>query len=312
VRRRAWSWLSGPVLGAVLLALGPVLSAQTVGTPTTLEFGEAVVDPSGGSITLNPATGAITAASGVYTDSTLATTASATVATDKGGRTATVYTTASSVTLSSGSGGAFSVSTGPFSTEYTNDQFTFPGPPSTTSSVTFHVGGTLTIPAGQVAGDYNGTLPLFIRDNVGNDSSVVNVPIHIRLIAPIALSKTQDLDMGTVIPGATAGSVTLNATTGAQGITGGVVYASPAGQAAQFAVTGQPSHLFSVVLGSSPITLTGPGGTMSLALLASPSGSATFSAAGTAALNVGGTLTVGANQADGDYTGTFTLTVSYP
>lgn len=310
MRQRIWSRLAPRVLGALLLVLAPTLSAQTLGAPSALEFGEVVVDPSGGSLTLDPATGAITAASGVYTSSALTTSSSAIPASDRAGRTASVFTTVSSFTLS-GSGGSFSVSPGPFRTEYPGDIFVFPGT-SGTSSVTFHVGGTLVIPSGQAPGDYNGALPIYIQDDKGNNTNTVNIPVHIRLIAPIALSKVQDLDMGIVIPGVSAGSVMLDAATGAQGITGGVVYASPSGQAAQFAATGQPSHPFTISLSGSPITLTGPGGTMSLTLSASPSGSSIFSGVGTAALNVGGTLSVNANQPDGDYTGTFTLTVAYP
>ncbi len=312
MRRTGWSRLASWVLGAALVALSPALSAQSLGTPTTLEFGEVVVDPSGGSLTLDPATGAIIAASGVYPDSTLATAASAIVATDKGGRTATVYTTASSVSLSNGAGGSFSTSTGPFRTEYTNDQFTFPGTNKQTTTVTFHVGGGLTIPANQVGGDYNGTLPIFIKDTIGNNSGVVSVPVHIRLITPIALTSSQDLDMGLVIPGASSGQVVLNPATGAQSTTGGVLYAASSGFPALFSVTGMPNHAFTIAFGSPSITLTGPSGTMSLALNGSPSGSSTLSAAGTAALNVGGTLSVAANQAEGTYAGTLLVTVAYP
>lgn len=310
--RTTWNCL----LALVLAGAGVSLGAQSLGAPTALDFGEVVVDPSGGNMTLDTS-GAITASAGIYTTSTLTRSASAILATGRNGRTASIFTTLTGNVTMSSTGGTFPLDPGPINSEYANNQFTFPSGGGTSStSRTFHLAGTITIPAGQAAGDYNGVLPIYITvsgSGTGSgNSNTVNVPIHIRIIAPIALSKIQDLDMGVVIPGATAGSVTLNAATGAQGITGGVVYASPTGQAAQFAATGQPSHPFSIVLGSSPITLSGPGGTMSLALLASPSGSSTFSAAGTSALNVGGTLTVGANQADGDYTGTFTLTVSYP
>lgn len=312
MRRRGWSWLASRVLGAALLALAPALSAQTLSAPSSLEFGEVVVDPSGGSITLDPATGAITSASGVYTDSTLATTASAITATDKGGLIADVYTTAASITLSTGSGGTFSVSTGPFKTEYLNDQFTFPGANNQTTTVQFHVGGTLAIPAGQVAGDYNGSLPIYISDNKGKNSSTVTIPVHIRIIAPIALMKTQDLDMGIVIPGSSSGQVVLNPSTGAQSVTGGVLYASSSGFPALFSVTGAPSHVFTITFASSSITLTGPSGTMNLALNGSPSGSSTLSGGGAAPLSVGGTLSVAANQAEGTYTGTLMVTVAYP
>lgn len=306
--RKSWNCL----LALVLAGVGANLVAQSLGAPTTLDFGEVVVDPSGGSFTIDTS-GAVIASSGVYPTSNLTRSASSTVANYTGQRSTTIYWYLFTIPMS-GPGAPFSIDSTLIKSEFPGDDFTFPGKKNNPSSVTFHLAGTITIPAGETAGDYTGTLPIFIQDdnNAALKSGIVNVPIHIRIIAPIALSKVQDLDMGTVIPGATAGSVTLNATTGAQGITGGVVYASPSGQPAQFAATGQPSHPFTISLNSSPITLTGPGGTMSLALLASPSASSTFSGGGTAALNVGGTLSVGANQADGDYTGTFSLTVAYP
>lgn len=297
------------VAGALLL--GSIrLQAQSLASPSTLEFGEVVVAPTGGSLTLDPATGAITGSTSVYPTSGLATSASAIVATDRAKRTAYVYTTISSFTMS-GPGGSFAVSPGPFYTEYPGDTFTFPGNRGNVS-LTFHVGGTLAIPANQPAGDYTGVLPIFIQDNVGNNSNTVSLPIHIRLIAPIALNRTQDLDMGIVVPGSTSGSVTLNPTTGAQGVTGGVLYASGTGQPALFSATGEPNHAFSVSLGSSTVSLAGPSGAMSLALTASPSGLSTFNGSGTATVSLGGTLSVGANQAEGDYLGTISVTVAYP
>ena len=307
ITRKGWTWL----LALALASAGSGLSAQSLGSPTTLEYGEVIVGSTGGSLTLDPSTGAITSAVGVYTTSALATSASSVVATDKGGRVANVYTTVSSFTLS-GTGGSFSTSTAPFSTNYPGDQFTFPGTQSQTTTLTFYVGGTLSIPAGQAGGDYTGSLPIFIQDNRGNNSGTVNVPIHIRIIASVAVSKTQDLDMGTVIPGSTAGSVTLNPTSGAQGITGGILYAATTGQPALFSVTGAPSHAFTITFGASPITLTAASGTMSLSLSSSLSSPATFNGAGTATLGVGGTLSVGANQAEGNYVGTLTVTVAYP
>ncbi|HET7101661.1 MAG TPA: DUF4402 domain-containing protein, partial [Terriglobia bacterium] len=98
----------------------------------------------------------------------------------------------------------------------------------------------------------------------------------------------------------------------AQGLTGGVVYADSTGQPAQFAVTGEPSHSFSITLGSPTITLIGPSGNMNFALASNLGALFNFSGTGTATLNLGGTLSVAANQSEGDYTGTFTVTVAYP
>lgn len=299
------------ILALTFAALAPGLRAQSLGTPTTLEFGEVVVDPGGGSLTTDPTTGAITGQVGVYPTSTLATASSATLATGRGGRTASIFTTLTgNITMTSAGGATFGVDPGPINSEFANNQFTFPAGAGNTTK-TFHLAGTITIPAGQASGDYNGVLPIFIQVN-GANSNTVNVPIHIRIIAPIALTKNQDLDLGVVIPGATAGTVTLNAGTGAEAATGGVLYTPGSGQVAQFAVTGAPSHPFSIAFGASPITLTGPAGTMSFSLSSSLGAASTFSAAGTATLNVGGTLNVAANQAEGDYSGILTVTVAYP
>jgi hypothetical protein len=310
---RLWKHLLGPLL----LLSSVCASAQTLGTPTTLEYGEVVVDPGGGNMTTDPSTGAITSATGIYPTSTLATTSSATLATGRAGRTASLYTTLTgNITMTRAGGGAtFGMDPGPINSEYNNNQFTFPNGSGQTSR-TFHLAGTITIPAGQMAGDYTGVLPIFISVSgtgagTGN-SNTVNVPIHIRIIAPIALSKTQDLDIGTVIPGSTAGTVTLNPATGAQGLTGGVLYAASTGQPAQFAITGEPSHNFFITLGASSISLTGPGGSMNLSLTSSLGTLSSFSGTGTATLNLGGTLSVAANQAEGDYSGTLTVTVAYP
>lgn len=305
--RNGISW----ILALGLLGMAPNLGAQSLGAPTTLEFGEVIVDPGGGSLTMDPSTGAVTPMAGVYLTSGLATSVSSITTTDKGGRTATVYTTVSAFSLS-GTGGSFSTSTSPFSTNYPNDTFTFPGAQSQTTTVTVQLGGTLSIPGGMAAGDYTGYLPIYIRDDKGQNSNTVGVPVHIRILAPIALNHTQDLDLGTVIPGPTAGSLTLNAATGAESVTGGVLYAPSTGQVAQFSATGAPSHAFTITFGASSITLTGASGSMPFSLTSNLGGSSTFSAGGVATLNVGGTLSVGANQPEGDYIGTFTVTVAYP
>jgi hypothetical protein len=298
-----------------LLASGAALSAQSLGTPTTLEYGEMVLGAGGGSITTDPATGAITSMSGVYPTSAMATASSAILATGTAKRPFTIFTTlAGNITMTSGGGASFSTSPGPINSENgPTNNFTFPGNSGTTS-LTFHLAGTITIPAGQAAGDYTGTLPIFIQYTSGaqTNSNTVNVIIHIRLISPLSLTNSTDLDMGLVIPGATAGTVTLNPATGAQGKTGGIIFASATGTPAQFGVSGQPSHAIAISFGSTNITLTGPSGTMTLALTSSPAGSATLNASGVATLNVGGTLNVAANQSDGNYSGTMAVTVAYP
>ena len=153
--------------------------------------------------------------------------------------------------------------------------------------------------------------PAFAANQTGTATSVV--------VRPNTLVKVDDLDFGTIAAGTTAGTVTVNAVTGARSATGG---ATPVGTIAQRAVfQGTGGILFITVSGDTSVTLTraGGGGTMTATLVraATTSGGGiallggTLLPSGVQTYYIGGTLNVGANQPAGDYSGTFTLTVNY-
>ena len=73
-------------------------------------------------------------------------------------------------------------------------------------------------------------------------------------------------------------------------------------------MTGDGTRTFAISATSSNSVATTGGATMPFAL--SVPATATL-AAGTATVRIGGTLTVGNNQAVGAYTGSYTLTVTY-
>jgi hypothetical protein len=140
------------------------------------------------------------------------------------------------------------------------------------------------------------------------------------VVRPNTLIKTDDLDFGTLISGATGGTVTINPVTNARTTSGGVAPVGPAAQRAVFQGTG--GILLITVSGSTSVTLNRAGGgaapmTASLVRAASTSGGGIALLGGTLLPNgvqsyyIGGTLTVPANQPEGDYSGTFTLTVNY-
>ena len=135
-----------------------------------------------------------------------------------------------------------------------------------------------------------------------------------RTLKPITMTRTRDLDFGRLVIAATAGRVTVNATTDARARTGGVtLIGGGAPGAARFAVTGTPAALAQITLGAAP-TLnrsSGPQTVSMTALTLNGGRNRRFTAAGALDVRVGGTLAVPANQLGGDYAGSFTVTISY-
>jgi Domain of unknown function (DUF4402) len=139
----------------------------------------------------------------------------------------------------------------------------------------------------------------------------------------MTLTQVRDLDFGTVIRSATAGTVTVNAQSGARTRTGGALVlgnlTSPSGA---FLATGTAGRIFRLALSAGTITLSrvGGGATLTLnTLRVSHNGAAqqtaprnfTLPASGVSTIAVGGRLNVGANQLEGLYSGTFDVTIDY-
>ena len=134
-----------------------------------------------------------------------------------------------------------------------------------------------------------------VADSVTADASAT-------VITPITISKTTDFSFGSIIPGATAGTVPLS-TSGVRGTpTGGTTLGNGPSAAAVFSVSGEGASTFSVDF-SSGVTLSDGAGaihTMTLDTFVLKVGSgadqpSAYSGAlvsGSATLNVGGTLHV--------------------
>ena len=134
------------------------------------------------------------------------------------------------------------------------------------------------------------------------------------VIAPIAITKTADLVLGSFASGAGGGTVTLS-TLGVRDKTGAVtLFAGATPAAAKFDVTGEGGLTYSIVL--APTLLTNSGGGSETMSFTPQSDSSTgtlggVGAAGAQSFFVGGVLTVGAGQAPGTYAGSVTATVAY-
>lgn len=126
------------------------------------------------------------------------------------------------------------------------------------------------------------------------------------VLTPIAIAAGTALNFGT-FAGNTAGTVVVS-TAGARSATGGVVLATGGTVGAgTFTVTGTGSATFAVTY---PPSFNVTSGSDTMAVVVNGAATGTLSG-GTVSLPVGGTLTVGAAQAAGSYTGTYTMTVEY-
>ncbi len=141
-----------------------------------------------------------------------------------------------------------------------------------------------------------------------------------RIVTPIAISKTTDMNFGNVAVNATTAGTVILDTASARTATGGVTLPAVTGTvaAAVFNVSGEPSYTYAITLPSSALTISstvsGTTSTMTVTAFNSfPSLTGTLSGSGSQTLKVGATLNVAAAQAAGTYTSgsPFTVTVNY-
>lgn len=132
-----------------------------------------------------------------------------------------------------------------------------------------------------------------------------------KILRQITLTNTSDLQFATIISGATASTVAVS-TAGAATCGAGLTCTGTT-TAANFNIQGTNNAVV-LVGGDTSVTLNGSlGGTMTAALSYSATSVTLTNGPGTVggSFQVGGTLSVGANQASGDYSGTFEVTANY-
>jgi hypothetical protein len=131
------------------------------------------------------------------------------------------------------------------------------------------------------------------------------------ILIPLTLTKVDDLDFGTVIPSASSGTISIAADGSGQSTTGGVTaVASVSGARAVFAGAGSFGEQVSIFLAPPASLSDGAGHNMPISL-GLESSSVTIDSTRAFFVGVGGTVTVGANQAEGIYSGTFTVLAQY-
>ncbi len=123
----------------------------------------------------------------------------------------------------------------------------------------------------------------------------------------IAATETQTMNFGTISSGATAGTVTLSPA----GVRTSALSYYGTSRPGIFNITGEPSTPLTISFGNG--TLSNGANTMTLSNFTTSTtpASSTTDSSGNLTLNVGADLAVAANQASGNYTGTYTVTISY-
>lgn len=134
-----------------------------------------------------------------------------------------------------------------------------------------------------------------------------NANASAKILKQVTVTKTADLDFGTIVTGTAPGVVDVSAL-GTRTCGAGLV-CSGSTTAAGFGIVGTTGQTVRITA-AGPVTLQSGTNSMTATLLSS---AATRTLTGTAAdaFTVGGSLAVGANQADGVYTGAFSVTVDY-
>jgi hypothetical protein len=134
-----------------------------------------------------------------------------------------------------------------------------------------------------------------------------------KVASPIAMTAVKDLDF-TTLTVTSAGTATVRADTEALSTSGGVQRVIGTPSAAHFEIAAARFAVLLVRPPSSTLTLTRVGGTETMTVSNWTTNSGLFRivpANGVLDIAVGGQLNVNANQAEGVYTGQFTILVDY-
>ena len=137
------------------------------------------------------------------------------------------------------------------------------------------------------------------------------------VLQPLTLARIQDLDFGTVVGSAVAGTVSINADTGARSVTGGVtgVPSFPGDRGLfQGAGTAGQDVVLSLNAPTLLISTTNPLDTITVSSMVLDAGNVTTRTIGVTGIfqvGVGGDFAIAANQPAGLYAANFDLTADY-
>jgi hypothetical protein len=159
---------------------------------------------------------------------------------------------------------------------------------------------------------------MFVLCFAFNASAQTTINSNATVVSSVTFGATTDLNFGSFVPSAAVGTVTFSAGDATPTIGGGVTAHLGGEVGGVTAITG-PSAGDTVQVFLSATNLSGPGPDMTIVPDCQLTGgggatadSCTFtSAGGSENIQIGGVLSVGANQTPGVYNGTITVTAGY-
>jgi len=137
---------------------------------------------------------------------------------------------------------------------------------------------------------------------------------QVLILRPLSFVRVTDLDFGTVVSSNVAGTVTINATTGARSIAGGLtpLAVAPGGRG-YFGGSGSGNQQVNIDLTPATVLTNALGDTISVVTMGIDGATTRIIDPTTLSfyVGVGGTILVAANQPDGDYESSFDITADY-
>ena len=130
------------------------------------------------------------------------------------------------------------------------------------------------------------------------------------IIAPLQITNSAALYFGTIAPSLTTADQVVVTSSGTRSCGSELTCVTADHTAAGFSVTGEADYVYNITLPTSISISNGGGGSMTVDTFTGSKASGTL-VSGSDTFNVGGTLSVTANQPTGEYTGTFSVTVEY-
>lgn len=150
--------------------------------------------------------------------------------------------------------------------------------------------------------------------NINSFAQSTSANATANIVSPISITAVNNLIFGDIAVSASLAGTVVMSTSGTRTKTGGVLLpvTGTAFNAASFTVSGVADATYAITLpASTTISAGGPNSMTVNTFTSNPSSTGTLSAGGTQTLSVGATLNVAAGQAQGTYTGTFSVTVAY-